>query len=80
MGQNDRLEENVVPCEMATHSITPLFRRRTKVESASFFAKTFGLLLNNSAVMYFSPVRVNETLTLDFDGYVDQFDTHHHPV
>jgi hypothetical protein len=30
--------------------------------------------------MYFSPVRVNETLTLDVDGYVDQFDTHHHPV
>jgi len=57
-----------------------LFRQGTKVESASFFAKTFGLLLNNSAVMYFSPVRVNETLTLDFDGYVDQFDTHHHPV
>lgn len=80
MGQNDRLGENVVPCEMAipfNHTIVPA---GDKSRAASFFAKTFGLLLNNSAVMYFSPVRVNETLTLDFDGYVDQFDTHHHPV
>jgi hypothetical protein len=80
MEQNDRLGENVVLSRWLSHSITLLFRRRTKVESASFFAKTFGLLLNNSAVMYFSPVQVNETLTLNFDGYVDQFDTHYHPV
>jgi catechol 2,3-dioxygenase-like lactoylglutathione lyase family enzyme len=51
---------------------------RDKVESAKFFAKTFGLPFDKSAVGYFAPVQLNETLTLDFDGDVDQFDIHHY--
>lgn len=57
------------------HTIVPA---RDKVESAKFFTTTLGLLFNTSAVGYFAPVRVNETLTLDFDDDVDQFDIHHY--
>lgn len=57
------------------HTIVPA---RNKVASAKFFAKMFGLPFDESAVGYFAPVRVNETLTLDFDDDVDRFDVHHY--
>jgi catechol 2,3-dioxygenase-like lactoylglutathione lyase family enzyme len=38
----------------------------------------FGLSFDENAVGYFAPVRVNESLTLDFDDDVDRFETHHY--
>ncbi|MGH7256340.1 MAG: VOC family protein [Nitrospirales bacterium] len=57
------------------HTIVPA---HDKVASAKFFARMFGLALDEKAVGYFAPVRVNETLTLDFDDDVDRFDVHHY--
>lgn len=57
------------------HTIVPA---RDKVASAKFFARMFGLAFDQNAVGYFAPVRVNETLTLDFDDDVDRFDVHHY--
>jgi catechol 2,3-dioxygenase-like lactoylglutathione lyase family enzyme len=45
------------------HTIVPA---RDKEASARFFARIFGLRYEG-AVAHFAPVRVNETLTLDFD-------------
>lgn len=45
------------------HTIVPA---RDKEESARFFARIFGLGYHGP-VSHFAPVRVNETLTLDFD-------------
>ena len=55
------------------HTIVPA---RDKEASARFFADIFGLKYKGS-VGHFAPVRVNETLTLDFDND-DDFDTHHY--
>jgi catechol 2,3-dioxygenase-like lactoylglutathione lyase family enzyme len=49
------------------HTIVPA---RDKAESARFFARIFGLRYDG-AVGHFAPVRVNETLTLDFDTDTD---------
>ncbi len=57
------------------HTVVPT---RDKVLSAKFFARIFGLPFDESTVGYFAPVRVNDTLTLDFDDDVDQFDIHHY--
>jgi catechol 2,3-dioxygenase-like lactoylglutathione lyase family enzyme len=57
------------------HTIVPA---RDKVASAKFFAGTFGLPFDEKAVGYFAPVRVNETLTLDFHDDVDSFEIHHY--
>ena len=57
------------------HTIVPA---RDKIASAAFFARLFGLTFDERAVGYFAPVRINETLTLDFDGDVDRFDIHHY--
>jgi catechol 2,3-dioxygenase-like lactoylglutathione lyase family enzyme len=57
------------------HTIVPV---GDKVASAKFFARMFGLSFDENAVAYFAPVRVNETLTLDFDDDVDRFDVHHY--
>lgn len=57
------------------HTIVPA---RDKVASAKFFARIFGLPFDEKAVGYFAPVRVNDTLTLDFDDDVDRFDIHHY--
>lgn len=57
------------------HTIVPA---RDKVLAAKFFAQMFGLSFDESAVEYFAPVRVNETLTLDFHDDVDRFDIHHY--
>lgn len=55
------------------HTIVPA---RDKEESARFFARIFGLPYDG-AVSHFAPVRVNETLTLDFDTDTD-FEPHHY--
>jgi catechol 2,3-dioxygenase-like lactoylglutathione lyase family enzyme len=55
------------------HTIVPA---RDKEESARFFARIFGLSYDG-AVAHFAPVRVNESLTLDFDTDSD-FDAHHY--
>ncbi len=57
------------------HTIVPA---REKVASAKFFARMFGLAFNESAVGYFAPVRVNETLTFDFHDGVHRFEIHHY--
>jgi hypothetical protein len=46
------------------HTIVPV---HAKVVSAEFFAHIFGLKCEG-AIGHFVPVRVNETLTLDFDN------------
>ena len=56
------------------HTIVPA---RDKDASARFFADIFGLKYEGSSG-YFAPVRVNETLTLDFDDDVEGFDIHHY--
>jgi catechol 2,3-dioxygenase-like lactoylglutathione lyase family enzyme len=55
------------------HTIVPA---RDKQAAARFFADTFGLKYERSAG-HFAPVRVNETLTLDFDDAAN-FDIHHY--
>ena len=57
------------------HTIVPA---HDKIASAKFLARIFGLEFDEDAVGYFAPVRVNQTLTLDFDDDVDRFDAHHY--
>jgi len=55
------------------HTIVPA---RDKEASAKFFAHIFGLKYEGAAG-HFAPVRVNESLTLDFDNW-DHFEMHHY--
>jgi catechol 2,3-dioxygenase-like lactoylglutathione lyase family enzyme len=55
------------------HTIVPA---HDKEASAKFFAQIFGLDYVG-ATSHFAPVKVNETLTLDFDNR-EQFDMHHY--
>jgi catechol 2,3-dioxygenase-like lactoylglutathione lyase family enzyme len=55
------------------HTIVPA---HDKVASAQFFAHIFGLRYEGP-VSHFAPVRVNDTLTLDFDNR-DEFERHHY--
>ena len=55
------------------HTIVPA---RDKEESARFFAGIFGLAYDGTQ-SHFAPVRVNETLTLDFDTDKN-FEVHHY--
>ena len=57
------------------HTIVPA---HDKVSSAKFFARMFGLPFDEGAAGYFAPVRVNETLTLDFHDDVDGFEVPHY--
>jgi catechol 2,3-dioxygenase-like lactoylglutathione lyase family enzyme len=57
------------------HTIVPA---RDKVASAKFLAKILGLTFDEEAVGFFAPLRVNETLTLDFDENAEPFDIHHY--
>jgi catechol 2,3-dioxygenase-like lactoylglutathione lyase family enzyme len=59
------------------HTIVPA---HDKIASAKFFARIFGLSFDEGAVGYFAPLRVNETLTFDFDDDYgdDRFDIHHY--
>ncbi len=49
------------------HTIVPA---RDKEESARFFARIFGLSYDGPR-SHFAPVKVNDTLTLDFDNDTD---------
>jgi catechol 2,3-dioxygenase-like lactoylglutathione lyase family enzyme len=55
------------------HTIVPA---RDKEESARFFARIFGLEYEGP-VSHFAPVRINDTLTIDFDNW-DSFERHHY--
>ena len=55
------------------HTIVPA---RDKEESARFFAHIFGLEYQGP-VSHFAPVRINDTLTIDFDNW-DSFERHHY--
>jgi catechol 2,3-dioxygenase-like lactoylglutathione lyase family enzyme len=55
------------------HTIVPA---RDKEESARFFARIFGLEYQGP-VSHFAPVRINETLTIDFDNW-ENFERHHY--
>ena len=55
------------------HTIVPA---RDKIESARFFANIFGLTFTGTTG-HFAPVRVNESLTLDFDNK-ESFESHHY--
>jgi catechol 2,3-dioxygenase-like lactoylglutathione lyase family enzyme len=55
------------------HTIVPA---RDKEQAARFFARIFGLSYEGTEG-HFAPVRVNETLTLDFDTDVG-FASHHY--
>jgi catechol 2,3-dioxygenase-like lactoylglutathione lyase family enzyme len=55
------------------HTIVPA---HDKEASARFFARIFGLRYDG-AVSHFAPVRVNETLILDFDTNAT-FEMHHY--
>jgi catechol 2,3-dioxygenase-like lactoylglutathione lyase family enzyme len=55
------------------HTIVPA---HDKEASAKFFAHMFGLKYDG-AMSHFAPVRINETLTLDFDNR-DRFEVHHY--
>jgi catechol 2,3-dioxygenase-like lactoylglutathione lyase family enzyme len=55
------------------HTIVPA---RDKEASARFFADLFGLEYKGPSG-HFAPVRVNDTLTLDFDNR-KQFESHHY--
>ena len=55
------------------HTIVP---SRDKTASAAFFARIFGLE-PEAPMGHFAPVRVNDTLTLDFDNR-EQFESHHY--
>jgi catechol 2,3-dioxygenase-like lactoylglutathione lyase family enzyme len=56
------------------HTIVPA---HDKVASAKFFANLFGLTYDGP-MGPFAPVRINETLTLDFDDRRERFDSHHY--
>jgi len=55
------------------HTIVPA---RDKEASAQLFAELFGLEYKG-AQGHFAPVRVNESLTMDFDNR-ERFESHHH--
>lgn len=55
------------------HTIVPA---HDKEASARFFARIFGLSYEGS-MSHFAPVRVNDSLTMDFD-HADEFECHHY--
>jgi catechol 2,3-dioxygenase-like lactoylglutathione lyase family enzyme len=55
------------------HTIVPAHDKET---SAQFFAEIFGLKYEGPAG-HFAPVKVNDTLTLDFD-HNERFEWHHY--
>jgi catechol 2,3-dioxygenase-like lactoylglutathione lyase family enzyme len=55
------------------HTIVPA---RDKEASARFFARIFGLAYEGT-LSHFAPVRVNESLVLDFDNW-ESFEAHHY--
>jgi len=65
------------------HTIVPA---HDKVASAKFFARIMGLSFDEGAGGYFAPVKVNDSLTLDFAGSEheadatdgDRIESHHY--
>ena len=55
------------------HTIVPA---HDKVASAEFFARIFGLTYDGP-MSHFAPVKVNDSLTLDFDNRTE-FESHHY--
>src|SRR5436190_14374537 len=55
------------------HTIVPA---HDKEESARFFARIFGLEYKGP-VSHFAPVKINDTLTIDFDNW-ESFERHHY--
>jgi catechol 2,3-dioxygenase-like lactoylglutathione lyase family enzyme len=55
------------------HTIVPA---HDKEESARFFARIFGRSYDGP-MSHFAPVKINDTLTLDFDDR-DDFESHHY--
>jgi catechol 2,3-dioxygenase-like lactoylglutathione lyase family enzyme len=55
------------------HTIVPA---KDKVASAEFFAKVMGLQYEG-AMGHFAPVRINSTMTMDFDNR-EAFESHHY--
>ncbi len=64
--------EDVMTIEL-DHTIVPA---HDKVKSANFFARIFGLSYEGE-MSHFAPVRVNDSLTMDFDNR-SEFDLHHY--
>jgi catechol 2,3-dioxygenase-like lactoylglutathione lyase family enzyme len=57
------------------HTIVPAY---DKEAAASFFAKVFGLTYEGLSG-HFAPVRVNDSLTMDFDDTrTEKIDSHHY--
>ena len=56
------------------HTIVPA---RDKVAAAKFLANILGLPFDEEAVGHFAPVRVNDSLTLDFADSAE-FESHHY--
>ena len=56
------------------HTIVP---SRDKEQAARFFARIFGLMYEGPSG-HFAPVRVNDSLTLDFDDRWPTFEPHHY--
>ena len=61
---------------MAIHLDHTIVPAHDKEASARFFAEIFGLKYEG-LMGHFAPVRVNETLTLDFDN-AEGFNSHHY--
>ena len=61
---------------MAIHLDHTIIPARDKEASARFFARIFGLRYEG-LMSHFAPVRVNDTLTVDFDNS-DTFERHHY--
>ena len=57
------------------HTIVPA---HDKEESARFFARMFGLRYEGPAG-HFAPVKVNDSLTMDFDNS-ERFESHHYAL
>src|SRR5262249_7765747 len=66
-------EEAAAMAIVLDHTIVPA---RDKEASARFLARILGLRYDGS-VSHFAPVRVNDTLTLDFDDETE-FESHHY--
>jgi|SRR5262245_12201464 len=63
-----------MPSIVLDHTIVP---SRDKERGARFFARIFGLAYQGPSGP-FAPVRVNDTLTLDFDDRWQSFEPHHY--
>jgi catechol 2,3-dioxygenase-like lactoylglutathione lyase family enzyme len=63
-------------CAVTIHLDHTIVPAHDKEASARFFARIFGLEYSGP-VFHFAPVRINDTLTLDFDNWVE-FEQHHY--